>query len=208
MSENDLLLIGDDLSIEMGDLHHGRSVVFNSKSEIIVTDPEHDKIIVYDRQGKFLFEFGKSGHAPGSFINPKGLAVDQNDNIIVSDSSTRFQVFDRFGTFIRSLNVPFLRAGTHSISVNKDGNYVFIDGYDLRTLVLDKDGEVSYFKRVGDGIFAGYLNHTATMSNGSLFFSLEYLRLLSQTKNSLFLFIVRDIQCNSFVLPVNRCFLL
>ena len=51
---------------------------------------------VFDSDGEFLFTFGSHGEGNGQFNAPTGIAVDENDNIIVADwGNCRIQVRER-----------------------------------------------------------------------------------------------------------------
>src|SRR5690348_9766232 len=51
---------------------------------------------------KFKFKFGSKGQADGQFEHPFGVAIDNNANIIVSDSTNqRIQIFNSNGVFLR-----------------------------------------------------------------------------------------------------------
>ncbi len=59
------------------------------------------RIIRYDKNGKFIKEWGKLGTGPGEFRNAHALAIDSRGRIFVADrGNARLQIFDRDGTFI------------------------------------------------------------------------------------------------------------
>ena len=61
----------------------------------------NNRILKFDRTGKFLKEWGKLGTAPGEFDQPHGLAIDSRNRLIVADrNNNRIQVFDLDGKFI------------------------------------------------------------------------------------------------------------
>jgi DNA-binding beta-propeller fold protein YncE len=80
----------------------------------IVTDPANGdiyvaeghgganaRIVVFDRTGKYLREFGKKGSGPGEFDQPHGLAFDAKGRLFVADrSNNRIQIVDKTGTFL------------------------------------------------------------------------------------------------------------
>jgi len=50
-------------------------VAINAKDEIIVSEQEQNRMLVYDITGKLLFEFGGHGRLDEQFIFPKGNFV-------------------------------------------------------------------------------------------------------------------------------------
>ena len=48
----------------------------------------------YTREGKFLTSFGTQGGGPGRFDQPRGIAVDKNGVVYVSDTyNNHLQIF-------------------------------------------------------------------------------------------------------------------
>jgi len=59
------------------------------------------RIVVFDRTGKYLREFGKKGSGPGEFEQPHGLAFDSKGRLFVADrSNNRIQIVDKSGKFL------------------------------------------------------------------------------------------------------------
>ncbi len=49
---------------------------------------------VYNKEGKYLFEYGSKGGGPGLFNYPKGIFIDQDGRLFVADTfNKRIQVF-------------------------------------------------------------------------------------------------------------------
>ena len=64
---------------------------------------ENDRIQVFSPEGKWLRQWGGHGYAPGQFLRPRALAIDDQDQIYVADSGThRIQVFDTTGKLLRT----------------------------------------------------------------------------------------------------------
>ncbi len=59
------------------------------------------RIVKFDKDGKFIKEWGKKGSAPGEFNAPHNLAMDSAGRLFVADrSNSRIQVFDQDGKFL------------------------------------------------------------------------------------------------------------
>src|SRR5262245_47523511 len=86
---------------------------FNSPSDIFVA-PNSDifiadghggetnaRIVKFDKDGKFITEWGKKGKGPGEFDVPHNLAMDSAGRLFVADrSNNRIQVFDQDGKYL------------------------------------------------------------------------------------------------------------
>jgi peptidylamidoglycolate lyase len=60
----------------------------------------NSRVALFDRTGRFLFEWGKKGDGESQFSNPHGLAFAPNGDVLVADrQNSRIQVFDRTGKF-------------------------------------------------------------------------------------------------------------
>jgi sugar lactone lactonase YvrE len=76
-------------------------VITNAKGEIFVSEGHSDnapvqRIVKFDRTGKFIKETGKPGKGPGEFSQPHALAFDSKGRLFVADrSNNRIQIFDQ-----------------------------------------------------------------------------------------------------------------
>lgn len=92
------LLYPDGLAVGPGD-------------EIYVTDSGHDRIKIFNAQGKFLREWGVKGIKPGDLNAAGGLAFDAEGRLHEADSANhRVQMFTAEGKFLGEWYLP--NAGT------------------------------------------------------------------------------------------------
>ena len=85
-------------------------VAVNSAGEIYVTDRRNCNVQVYDRNGKYLFEFGTEAKAKqykrGGLSHPHAIAIDKEDFVFVGDENGVVSIFDKKGVFMRSFGGP------------------------------------------------------------------------------------------------------
>ncbi len=86
---------------------------FNQPSDVLVA-PNGDifvadghggnsnaRIVKFDKDGKYIKEWGKKGSGPGEFDTPHELVMDPQGRLLVADrGNSRIQVFDQEGKFI------------------------------------------------------------------------------------------------------------
>ncbi|MCG6943882.1 MAG: NHL repeat-containing protein, partial [Deltaproteobacteria bacterium] len=75
--------------------------------KLYVVDVINTRVQVLNSQGSFVAEIGGWGVEKGEFFRPKGVAVDKNNRVYVSDSYTGvIQVFEPNGEFYGALSDP------------------------------------------------------------------------------------------------------
>ncbi|MBS3956583.1 MAG: 6-bladed beta-propeller [Clostridiales bacterium] len=148
-------------------------VAFGINDRIYVVDSDNNRIAVFSRQGRFLFEFGGFGitkPSPGfeatweeGLLNfPLGIDIDDDGTVYIADfRNDQIQVFDAEGEFIRRFPDPATRVGAGasgqdgtgiavtSLAVH-DGHVYATDSYQV--VVFTTEGEfVRQFGRPGVG---------------------------------------------------------
>ena len=56
-------------------------------SNILLTDYTACRVVVFTKDGKQIYKFGKEGKKPGCFIEPRGIALDSEGRIIVASQN-------------------------------------------------------------------------------------------------------------------------
>lgn len=89
--------------------------------------------------------FGEFGSEPGQLVQPRGVAVDPQGNVIVADSANhRLIVFDRSGTPIRTIGGFGSGDGQfyepRGVAVDAVGNIYVADTWNARIVKLDPQG--------------------------------------------------------------------
>jgi len=119
--------------------------------EFFVTDGYgNSRVVKFDKDGKFLLEWGKKGSGPGEFDTPHGIAIDNENRVYVADrGNARIQVFDSGGKFLREFKSDDI-GRPWSLTFANDGYLYVVDGGDLKTgppdrarvLKMDLEGRV------------------------------------------------------------------
>jgi DNA-binding beta-propeller fold protein YncE len=84
-----------------------RGIAINADGSMLyVTDTGNKRVVAFDAKGKQLAAWGRDGSKPGDFIEPVGVAVDQDGHVLVADTGNRrIQVFDAQGKFLKEYPV-------------------------------------------------------------------------------------------------------
>jgi hypothetical protein len=64
-------------------------IVVDSRGRLIVADKLRSVLMVFDKDFKFLTEFGYRSNAPGGLILPEDLAIDSRDRVYVTQGARR-----------------------------------------------------------------------------------------------------------------------
>jgi len=80
-------------------------VVVAPNGDIFVTDShrngKNNRVVKFDRNGKFIKDWGKKGSGPGEFSEPHTIAMDSRGRLFVGDrENNRIQIFDQAGKFL------------------------------------------------------------------------------------------------------------
>jgi sugar lactone lactonase YvrE len=83
-------------------------VVTAANGDIFVSEGHgagNNRILKFDKTGKFIKEWGKLGSAPGEFDGPHALVIDSRNRLIVGDrNNNRLQIFDLNGNYIAQMH--------------------------------------------------------------------------------------------------------
>jgi hypothetical protein len=133
-------------------------VAWDSQGNIYVTDGYgNSRVAKYDRNGKWIKNWGSTGTADGQFRVVKGIAIDAANNVYVADrDNKRIQVFDTEGTFktqFRNVGSPWaicITPGARQFLYVSNSNPPNNLDYDGEILKMTLDGRiVGKFGRAG-----------------------------------------------------------
>jgi len=115
------------------------------------------RVTMLDIEGGYFGVFGAKGNGDGSFMWPRGIAVDMDDQVYVSDESLhRISVFDDSGTFLTKWGVHGAGIGEFDrpsgLAFDSNDNLLVSDSQNHRVQRFTKDGRlISTFGRAGSG---------------------------------------------------------
>ena len=138
-----LLTVGEKGVSGLDETHFNQptDVTVTPDGEFYVSDGYgNSRVAKFDANGKFLFDWGKKGDAPGEFNLPHGITLDPQGRVYVADrSNMRIQVFTADGKFIREWGAEQLGevGRPWGLEVAPDGFLYVIDGADMLTSTPD-----------------------------------------------------------------------
>ena len=125
--------------------------------ELIRGSPFH--VEVKPRQFRRVSSFGQPGSSVGTVNSPYGVAVNERDEIAVTDTRNhRVQVFGSDGTYLRSFGRKGDKQGEFNwpagIAFDKNSRSVMVDSHNHRVQLFNEQGE--YLSQFGE---EGNLDH-------------------------------------------------
>ena len=77
-------------------------MAITAAGDVFVSDGYgNNRVVHFDKDGKFVKAWGRKGFAPGEFDLPHGIALDSKGRLYVTDRNNgRVQVFDQSGKFL------------------------------------------------------------------------------------------------------------
>ena len=154
----------------------GVDLALDEQGNVYVTTANIKK---YDKEGKFITQWGGLGSDEGELNLPTGIAVDTDGNVYVNDfRNQRIQKFDSTGKFLLQW-APDPVGGPGSIAVDQEGNvYVSLfESDDHNIQKFDSNGKLLMDWGgigTGDGQFAGRIEDIAVDQDGNLYVTDSY----------------------------------
>lgn len=128
-------------------LNHPYGIAIDPRNgNVLVTDAENHRVVIFDESGGFLREFGEGGDGPGQFDLPTGVAVGPGGSIYVSDYMLdRIQKFTEQGEFLLQWGESGSGEAQFSspvgLAVGPDRNVYVADYFNSVIKVFDEEGQ-------------------------------------------------------------------
>jgi DNA-binding beta-propeller fold protein YncE len=142
-----LFQIGDGVQgTTPGRFGYPTDVVIDRAGNFYVADyGDNDRIQVFSPEGAWLRQWGGHGYAPGEFLKPRALAIDDDDRIYVADSCNhRIQVFDTRGKLLRAWgtrgSAPGQLSYPYDLAIGPDGELYVCEYGNHRVQKFTLDG--------------------------------------------------------------------
>ncbi|AYV85800.1 MAG: hypothetical protein Satyrvirus43_4 [Satyrvirus sp.] len=151
------------LEIKNDQLSSPIGIALNSKNQIVVANAGSKTVIIFDKNGEFLFKFGE-------FDCPNNVVIDDNDKIYVSDlEKCRIQVFSSNGNYLFEFEkVQKINQGISSMAIMQNGNIIVgLIAVNNLMLLFSPDGKLLSYLRSNDETHKISLS-IASCENGSI----------------------------------------
>jgi len=131
-----------------GQFSFPRGIALTQTGILLVCDSGNNRIQALDanRDFSFAYSFGEHGAEEGRFIQPYDVAVNSNDEILVTDSCHRVQIFDVNGKFLRS----FGKRGTTKAGKFRHPTSITVDNEDMIFVCDQGNHRVQVFTPAGE----------------------------------------------------------
>ena len=160
------IVIGGE-GTDAGKFESPRNIAIAPDGSLYVADTGNHRIQHLSAQGEFINMWGSfadisTGNAqPGTFYEPWGIAVDNNNNVYVADTwNHRIQKFDEAGNFIEQWGFfgqgeePTAFWGPRDIKVDSQNRIFVTDTGNKRIVIFTSDGD--YINQFGSaGLMSG-----------------------------------------------------
>jgi len=91
-----------------GYFYQPNAIITSANGDIFVSEGHgggNNRVLKFDKNGKFIKEWGKLGTGPGEFDQPHALAIDSRNRLLVADrNNNRIQIFDLDGKYLEELH--------------------------------------------------------------------------------------------------------
>jgi DNA-binding beta-propeller fold protein YncE len=117
-----------------GEFNLPRDMAIGKDGRLYVVDGGNFRVVVFDRNGRYLQSFGSVGKQYGQFARPKEIAIDREGNLYIVDTAFgNFQIFNADGELLMFVgerserDAPAKYMLPSGIAVDEDGRIYVVD---------------------------------------------------------------------------------
>ncbi|XP_018326062.1 brain tumor protein [Agrilus planipennis] len=133
-----------EFGVMEGQFTEPSGVAVNAQNDIIVADTNNHRIQIFDKEGRFKFQFGECGKRDGQLLYPNRVAVVRTSgDIIVTERSPthQIQIYNQYGQFVRKFGANILQH-PRGVTVDNKGCIVVVECKVMRVIIFDQTGAV------------------------------------------------------------------
>lgn len=133
-----------EFGVMEGQFTEPSGVAVNAQNDIIVADTNNHRIQIFDKEGRFKFQFGECGKRDGQLLYPNRVAVVRTSgDIIVTERSPthQIQIYNQYGQFVRKFGANILQH-PRGVTVDNKGRIVVVECKVMRVIIFDQAGTV------------------------------------------------------------------
>ncbi|TGZ48800.1 brain tumor protein-like [Temnothorax curvispinosus] len=133
-----------EFGVMEGQFTEPSGVAVNAQNDIIVADTNNHRIQIFDKEGRFKFQFGECGKRDGQLLYPNRVAVVKTSgDIIVTERSPthQIQIYNQYGQFVRKFGANILQH-PRGVTVDSKGRIVVVECKVMRVIIFDQTGNV------------------------------------------------------------------
>jgi len=133
-----------EFGILEGQFTEPSGVAVNAQNDIIVADTNNHRIQIFDKEGRFKFQFGEVGKRDGQLLYPNRVAVVKTSgDIIVTERSPthQIQIYNQYGQFVRKFGANILQH-PRGVCVDSKGRIIVVECKVMRVIIFDQMGNV------------------------------------------------------------------
>ena len=126
-----------------GSFSEPNAVAVDPSGNIWVADSGHNRVLEFNKERKYVRQFGSEGSGEGQFRGIGGIATDASGDVYVTGSS-RVQEFSPSGAYLRQFGSPGSGNGQFlypsGIAVDSSGNVWVLDTFNYRVQEFSPSG--------------------------------------------------------------------
>lgn len=133
-----------EFGVMEGQFTEPSGVAVNAQNDIIVADTNNHRIQIFDKEGRFKFQFGECGKRDGQLLYPNRVSVVRTSgDIIVTERSPthQIQIYNQYGQFVRKFGANILQH-PRGVTVDNKGRIIVVECKVMRVIIFDQNGNV------------------------------------------------------------------